>query len=127
MSNPDIKALEKRIFELEKENSELQSLKNELKKVKSYSDLLFNSTPSAIFTVDHNKTIIGWNRKAEEITGYNTGDVAVGNFSIVAIAAKPPNKTGFFSPDYRYSIQIKVGNMPSGTYPAKHSKLHINS
>ncbi len=34
------------------------------------SGLLFQSTPSAIFTVDTDKRITSFNRKAEEITGY---------------------------------------------------------
>jgi PAS domain S-box-containing protein len=51
--------------------SEKIKTENELKKAKNFLELIFHTIPSAIFTVDNNKIITSWNKKAEEITGYS--------------------------------------------------------
>jgi len=47
----------------------------EVKKAKEYAELLFDFTPSAIYTVDKNRIITSWNKKAEELTGYSEGEI----------------------------------------------------
>ncbi len=36
-----------------------------------FSSLIYDSAPTAVFTVDNNKTITSWNKMAERITGYS--------------------------------------------------------
>jgi PAS domain S-box-containing protein len=47
----------------------------EVHKNKEHYKKLIDTTPSAIFTVDSNKRITSWNKKAEDITGYNSKEV----------------------------------------------------
>ena len=42
---------------------------------KEHAQLLFEITPSAIFTLDNDMRITSWNNKASELTGYSSGDV----------------------------------------------------
>jgi len=46
-----------------------------LKQAKEYSDLIFKLVPSPIFTVDNNKNISSWNKKAAELTGYDAEEI----------------------------------------------------
>ena len=45
--------------------------------IKANKDLerIFRVVPSAVFTVDENKVVTGWNKKAEELTGYTAQEV----------------------------------------------------
>ncbi len=66
--------------------------------IDNLSDLLFQSTPSAIFTVDTGKRITSFNRKAEEITGYPAGEI-VGK-SCLDFAVDPcREECGLYNPD----------------------------
>ncbi|MFH1092554.1 MAG: PAS domain S-box protein [Candidatus Omnitrophota bacterium] len=47
----------------------------DFKKRKEYSELIFRSVPSAIFSVDKERNIVGWNAQAEKITGYLAEEV----------------------------------------------------
>jgi PAS domain S-box-containing protein len=46
-----------------------------IREAKEYVERLFDFTPSAIYTVDKNKAITSWNKKAEEITGYSEDEI----------------------------------------------------
>src|SRR3989338_1163289 len=46
-----------------------------LRQAKEYAELLFQSSPSAIFTVDRSRRITSWNKRAEEITGYRADEI----------------------------------------------------
>ena len=48
---------------------------NALREAKEFAELVYNVTPSAIFTVDHEHNITSWNKQAERITGYTTAEV----------------------------------------------------
>lgn len=41
-----------------------------LTEAKEFAELIYKVIPSALFTVDNNKTITSWNKQAEKITGY---------------------------------------------------------
>ncbi len=45
------------------------------KEEKEYAELILSVIPSAVFTVDKDKKITSWNRKAEEISGWKESDV----------------------------------------------------
>jgi PAS domain S-box-containing protein len=45
------------------------------KKSKEYIELLIEGSPNAIFTVDTNRCITGWNKRAGELTGYAKAEV----------------------------------------------------
>lgn len=45
------------------------------KEEKEYAELILSVIPSAVFTVDKEKYITSWNKKAEEISGYKESDV----------------------------------------------------
>ena len=57
--------------ELQKEINERKKAENDLKQAKEYAELIYQVTPSAIFTVDKNCTITSWNDRAAELTGYS--------------------------------------------------------
>lgn len=50
--------------------SEFKKAEEELIYAKEFAELIYNVSPSAIFTVNNNRVITSWNRMAEEITGY---------------------------------------------------------
>jgi PAS domain S-box-containing protein len=52
-----------------------RSSEQEMRRTKTYTELIFEIAPNAIFTVDTQKRVTNWNRKAEEITGYNKEEV----------------------------------------------------
>lgn len=54
---------------------ERSNLIQDLRKSKEYTEKLFKSTPSAIFSVDKNRRIIEWNDEAIRITGYSPEEV----------------------------------------------------
>ncbi|MBU2650677.1 MAG: PAS domain S-box protein [Bacteroidetes bacterium] len=47
----------------------------ELREKKDYAELLLQTVPSAVYTVDNNRIIRSWNKRAEEITGYKPEEV----------------------------------------------------
>ena len=47
----------------------------DLIRAKEYAERLFDLTPFAIFSVNKEKRIMSWNRKAAEITGFSSGEV----------------------------------------------------
>ena len=55
--------------------SERKNAQNELEPVKEQARLLLGLIPNAIFTVDSNKIITSWNKRAGEITGYKPAEV----------------------------------------------------
>ncbi|MBU2491180.1 MAG: PAS domain S-box protein [Bacteroidetes bacterium] len=55
-----------------------------LAKEKKRADLIYKLIPSAIFTVDNNKFITSWNKRAEEITGFKKDEVLNKHCSIFA-------------------------------------------
>jgi PAS domain S-box-containing protein len=57
--------------ELHREIAERRRAEDELKQAKEYAELIYQVTPSAIFTVDKNCTITSWNDRAAELTGYS--------------------------------------------------------
>jgi PAS domain S-box-containing protein len=52
-----------------------ESLQSALSGDKYLAQTIWRVVPSAIFTVDTNKIITGWNNKAEEVTGYSAAEV----------------------------------------------------
>jgi len=52
-----------------------KKIEDELLPAKEQARLLFSIVPSAIFTIDNNRTITSWNKRAEEITGYHKQEV----------------------------------------------------
>ncbi|MDP8212763.1 MAG: PAS domain S-box protein [Candidatus Zapsychrus exili] len=55
-----------------------------IQEAKDYAELIFKVIPSAIFTVDKDKKVTSWNKKAEEITGYSYEDIIGKNCIIFA-------------------------------------------
>ncbi len=55
--------------------TERQRLQEEIKKVMAETDLIYRLVPSAIFTVDNQRRITSWNKKAGQITGYSEEEV----------------------------------------------------
>ncbi|MBI1938996.1 MAG: PAS domain S-box protein [Ignavibacteriales bacterium] len=54
----------------ERKNAELEIISSKI-----FLENVLNTTPSAVFTVDLNRTITSWNATAERITGYKYEDV----------------------------------------------------
>ena len=57
-------------FYLGKIEKEAERSKRKIKKAKKYYEQIIQTSPSAIYTVDKNKKITSWNKRAEELTGY---------------------------------------------------------
>ncbi|MBN2655541.1 MAG: PAS domain S-box protein [Spirochaetales bacterium] len=55
--------------------TEIKRKENQLKEAKEYSEILFNKSPIAIYSVDKEKKIVNFNQKAEEITGFKREEV----------------------------------------------------
>ena len=55
--------------------TERKKAENRLIESKEYTESLFTTTPSAIFTIDINRKIKSWNKRAEEITGYSAKEM----------------------------------------------------
>jgi PAS domain S-box-containing protein len=51
------------------------SNRNKFSELKKQSETLFNLIPSAVFTVDRDKKITGWNKAAEKITGFSAEEI----------------------------------------------------
>lgn len=73
-------------------------LVQDLKKSKDYADLIFQGTPSAIFSVDKNRLIVDWNAQAEKITGYSAAE-AIGKECVMFAEAPCNDKCSLFSDD----------------------------
>ncbi len=76
---------------------------HELHRAKEYAEQLFQLVPSAIFTVDNDRNITSWNKKAAELTGYTPEEI-IGNDC--RLFAKGPciNQCGLFSSDVNKPI-----------------------
>ncbi len=73
---------------------------------KEYFELLFNVVPSAIFAVDKDRRVTRWNKKAEEITGYSSGEM-IGKECIIFTEHPCKDKCGLFSDDVGKPIIAK--------------------
>jgi PAS domain S-box-containing protein len=75
----------------------------EIKKSKEYIELIYKLTPSAIFTVDKNKRVTSWNKKAEEITGYKEKEI-IGNKCTVFSERPCKERCGLYASDVKKPI-----------------------
>ncbi|MBI9097500.1 MAG: PAS domain S-box protein [Spirochaetaceae bacterium] len=87
------------------ENEKKESLKQEvlnriedLKKAKEYSDILFNNSPIAIYSLNKDRKIVNFNKKAQEITGYSEEDVIGKELNIIIESL---NDKGSIGHEYR--------------------------
>jgi len=81
-------------------------MEEEIKRAKEYAEFLYRVTPSAIFTVDTNRRITSWNKKAEEITGYVTEEM-MGKECTIFAESPCRDKCGLYSNDVRKPIIAK--------------------
>ncbi|MDO0825344.1 PAS domain S-box protein [Desulfosporosinus nitroreducens] len=52
-----------------------KSVEKQLKVQTEYAEMLLNTVPSAVFSIDNNKKILSWNKWAEHLTGYSQDEV----------------------------------------------------
>jgi PAS domain S-box-containing protein len=69
-----------------------------LREAKSRAELINRITPSAVFTVDTQKTITSWNQRAEEITGYTREEV-IGQPCLLVAESPCGEMCGLYAPD----------------------------
>lgn len=74
-----------------------------LKRAKEYAEQIFRLTPSAIFTVDKDRIVTTWNRRAQEITGFSQEEV-VGKLCTVFAVEPCESACGLFGPDIQKPI-----------------------
>jgi PAS domain S-box-containing protein len=67
-------------------------------RVKGWEDIVFKFAPAAVFTVDKNRCVRSWNKKAEEITGY-AADEVIGKECYIFAEAPCNEKCGLYSVD----------------------------
>ena len=61
--------------DLSKQKAALEELNNTIAKQKKYSEMLLNTIPSAVFSVDNDYIVTSWNKRAEQITGLLGEDI----------------------------------------------------
>lgn len=83
-----------------------KQMEEEIKRAKEYAELLYRVTPSAIFTVDTNRCITSWNKKAEEITGYIAEEM-LGKECTIFAESPCRDKCGLYSNDVKKPIIAK--------------------
>ncbi|MFH1691969.1 MAG: PAS domain S-box protein [Candidatus Omnitrophota bacterium] len=94
------------VAEVNLDITERLEVEKQLEENKEYAELLFNLVPSAIFTLDLEKRIVKWNKKAEELTGYSAEE-AVGQKCFL-FAQEPCNeKCGIYTQDVSKPITNK--------------------
>lgn len=78
--------------------SDDKKIRDELREKKDYAELLLETVPSAVYTVDKNRIIRSWNKRAEEITGFKAEE-AIGKHC--TFFAKEPCRTncGLLNPN----------------------------
>lgn len=69
-----------------------------IRKSKEHAELLYKMIPSAIFTVDKEKRVTGWNDQAAQITGYSADEILGQKCTDFAITPCI-EKCGLLSPD----------------------------
>lgn len=84
---------------IDEDITEKKQSESELTEAKEFAEMIYNVSPSAIFTVDANQIITSWNSQAEKITGFMASEI-IGK-SCHVFAEKPcEEKCGL----YDYSI-----------------------
>lgn len=83
--------------------TERKKMEQDIRQRKEYAELLFRLVPIAIFTVDRDRRITSWNKKAEEITGYSAEEVA--GKECLAFALSPcKEKCGLYADDVKKPV-----------------------
>ncbi len=75
-----------------------KQVEHDLHHAKEYAEQLFQLVPSAIFTVDNDRNITSWNKKAAELTGYASEEIIGKNCRLFA-EAPCTNRCGLFAPE----------------------------
>ncbi len=89
-----------------KDMSERKSFERKLRQAKDWSDLLYKTVPSAIFTVDKDKTVTSWNRRAEEISGFSAEEM-VGKSCTMCCVDPCLSRCGLYSDSVAKPIKNK--------------------
>jgi PAS domain S-box-containing protein len=78
--------------------TERKKTEDDIRRAKEYAELLLRVIPSAIFTVDANRCITSWNKKAEKLTGFAAEEIMGKECTL--FAEKPcRDKCGLYSDD----------------------------
>ncbi|MFH1021488.1 MAG: PAS domain-containing protein, partial [Pseudomonadota bacterium] len=72
------------------------------------AELVYNVIPSAIFTVDLNRNITSWNKKAESVTGYTEDEVLGKPCTIFALHPCTEKGCGVYSETVRKPISNRI-------------------
>lgn len=96
--------LETRIL---KRTSELKEANRKLEIEKAKARTIYQVTPSAIFTVDKDKTITSWNDMASKITGYSKEEIIGQKCSIFALSPCT-DKCGLYCDDVPKPVLSKT-------------------
>jgi len=79
----------------------------EWEKHKKFNDLMLNTIPSAVFSVDNDGRITSWNKRAEQITGYSSEEILGKHCSCFALEPCR-NQCGLFSSDVIKPVFEKI-------------------
>jgi PAS domain S-box-containing protein len=97
---------EDRIISVFRDIDKRKESEENLRNAKEYAELIFKVTPSAIFTVDIDRVVTSWNKKAEDITGYSAEEMVGRKCDI--FANEPCNeKCGLYADDVQKPISGK--------------------
>lgn len=101
----DITNAKKQELSLKESLAEKETLLDELKKEKEYSDTLFYKSPIAIYSLDRENRIVNFNQKAEEITGFGRDELLGRKFDLYKEEVKSDDEVG-----REYLIHTKSGD-----------------
>ena len=76
--------------------SEQKKTQEQISQAREYAERIISLTPSALFTVDKNRVVTSWNKRAEEITGF-TADEVLGKNCLLFADEPCKDKCGLFS------------------------------
>ena len=86
--------------------TERKNQEEKIKQAKEYAELLYLVSPSAIFTVDTNRRITTWNKKAEEVTGFSAEEI-IGKECLIFAEEPCKDKCGLYSNGVKKPINAK--------------------
>ena len=73
------------ISDIKEAHDEIEQMANSFKEMKEYAERIIQLCPSALITIDTDRKITAWNRRAEEITGYSKQEAIGRRFEAIGL------------------------------------------
>ncbi len=96
--------------ELSEKTKKVEEFQRETLMAKEQAERVFHLSPSAIYTVDRNRRILQWNKKAEDLTGYKAEEI-IGKECLIFAGQPCSERCGLFSGEVKIpavSMECKI-------------------